>query len=370
MNKKNINIVIGANYGDEGKGLVTNWLSNQYSENDSIIILNNGGAQRGHTVEDQNEFRHVFHHFGSTTNKNYISYCSQFFIINPAIWFIEKEELKYTPQLYIDQNCLVSTPFDMLLNQMMELNRAENEKHGSVGVGIWETICRNKYIPLNFSSNKYHTPLFKKLILTYFQQRIEQNNIQQDIIDNLLTGINLDELYLKFVDDFHSMQTIYKNCSITDIYKKFNNIIIENGQGLLLDQSLNTVHTTPSNTGIKNLNNLVCKNYNNIVNCYYVSRTYLTRHGNGPLENEIDKKELSKDINIDQTNIYNDYQGNIRYGKLNIDELIQRIQNDYIQFKGKINTKNLVLTHCNELNMLVPQNILNNVYYSYNPFNI
>ena len=94
MNKKNINIVIGANYGDEGKGLVTNWLSNQYSSDNSVIILNNGGAQRGHTVEDQSGFRHVFHHFGSTTNKNYISYCSQFFIINPAIWFIEKEELK------------------------------------------------------------------------------------------------------------------------------------------------------------------------------------------------------------------------------------------------------------------------------------
>ena len=69
MNKKNINIVIGANYGDEGKGFVTNWLSNQYDENNSIIILNNGGAQRGHTVESSNGFRHVFHHFGSTSNK-------------------------------------------------------------------------------------------------------------------------------------------------------------------------------------------------------------------------------------------------------------------------------------------------------------
>ena len=95
MHKKNINIVIGANYGDEGKGLITNWLSTQYNENNSIIILNNGGAQRGHTVENELNFRHVFHHFGSTINKNYTSYCSKFFIINPAIWFIETKELNY-----------------------------------------------------------------------------------------------------------------------------------------------------------------------------------------------------------------------------------------------------------------------------------
>ena len=36
--------------------------------------------------------------------------------------------------------------------------------------------------------------------------RIEQNNIKQDIIDNLLSGINLDDLYLKFVEDFQKMQ--------------------------------------------------------------------------------------------------------------------------------------------------------------------
>ena len=39
-------MVIGANYGDEGKGQTANYLT----LNNKGIILNNGGAQRGHTV--------------------------------------------------------------------------------------------------------------------------------------------------------------------------------------------------------------------------------------------------------------------------------------------------------------------------------
>ena len=370
MNKKNINIVIGANYGDEGKGLVTNWLSNQYDENNSIIILNNGGAQRGHTVENSLGFKHIFHHFGSTANKNYASYCSKFFIINPAIWFMEIKELGYIPKLYIDGSCLVSTPFDMLLNQLIELNRTE--KHGSVGVGIWETICRNKHIPLTFDSIKYKTKNFKKMIFNYFQEKIKENEIKEEIKNKLLENVNLDLLYDKFVEDFQSMQTLYRQFSIFDVYNKFDNIIIENGQGLLLDRNVDKIHSTPSNTGIKNLSSLICKNNDNEINTYYVSRTYLTRHGNGPLDNEINKENISKDIKIDETNVYNDYQGNIRYGKLNLNDLMKRIKEDFNQFNLK-NNINFVLTHCNELkneyvdqlNFLKNQNVFNNVYESH-----
>ena len=61
-----IKAVIGANYGDEGKGLVTNFLARKaISENKCpIVVLNNGGAQRGHTVVVGNN-KHIFHHFGT-----------------------------------------------------------------------------------------------------------------------------------------------------------------------------------------------------------------------------------------------------------------------------------------------------------------
>ena len=61
-----IKVVVGANFGDEGKGLMTDYFCHQAtSKNKScIVVMSNGGAQRGHTVNLLDGKRHVFKHFG------------------------------------------------------------------------------------------------------------------------------------------------------------------------------------------------------------------------------------------------------------------------------------------------------------------
>lgn len=56
---KDIKIVCGSNWGDEGKGLMTDYFSQKPN---SIVVCSNGGAQRGHTVTTPDRIRHVFHH--------------------------------------------------------------------------------------------------------------------------------------------------------------------------------------------------------------------------------------------------------------------------------------------------------------------
>lgn len=60
----NVKVVIGSNFGDEGKGLMTDYFCAEASKrNESCIVaLCNGGAQRGHTVVTPDGIRHVFHH--------------------------------------------------------------------------------------------------------------------------------------------------------------------------------------------------------------------------------------------------------------------------------------------------------------------
>ena len=64
---RDIKIVIGANYGDEGKGLMTDFFAADAAGKGmrSLVICSNGGSQRGHTVITPEGIRHVFHHFGS-----------------------------------------------------------------------------------------------------------------------------------------------------------------------------------------------------------------------------------------------------------------------------------------------------------------
>ena len=57
---ENVKIVIGANFGDEGKGLMTDYFSYEAKKNKKscVVVCHNGGAQKGHTVvtkEAQNE---------------------------------------------------------------------------------------------------------------------------------------------------------------------------------------------------------------------------------------------------------------------------------------------------------------------------
>ena len=66
--------VIGANYGDEGKGLITDYLCRQVEN--PLVIRFNGGAQAGHTVTTPEGIRHIFSHFGSGTlaGASYLSF--------------------------------------------------------------------------------------------------------------------------------------------------------------------------------------------------------------------------------------------------------------------------------------------------------
>lgn len=107
---KDIKIVIGGNMGDEGKGLMADYFSQKPN---SIVVCSNGGAQRGHTVVTSTGIRHVFHHFGSGTFNGASTYLSEDFICNPIIFRQEYNELKhlgYYPKIYINQNCMVTTP--------------------------------------------------------------------------------------------------------------------------------------------------------------------------------------------------------------------------------------------------------------------
>ena len=93
--------VIGLGFGDEGKGLVTNWLSqhNQFETNTRF----SGGHQVGHTVVTD-EFRHVFQNFGSATASGVATVWSKDCCIDPIKIKREYEQLKkfdLSPKIYI-----------------------------------------------------------------------------------------------------------------------------------------------------------------------------------------------------------------------------------------------------------------------------
>lgn len=340
--------VIGANYGDEGKGLVTNKLCRDaFLQNKSVLnVLTNGGCQRGHTAYDSNGNRHVYHHFGSGYPYADI-YFSKFYLVNPMIFMEEYNELsKQLHQMnaiYIDDACTLTTPYDMLINRISENNLGEN-RHGSCGYGINETIKRNKYCAVYWkdikeASRSVIVDLIKFVREDYFWKRLELFD-KVTMTPGERTMFDSEIMLENYVDDIIAMRDHVLVESFDNLSKVYDVVVFENAQGLLLDKDRDE-WGTPTKTGMAYIKELTDFK----VVPYYVTRSYLTKHGNGDFDGECSKDEINPNIN-DLTNQPNDYQGELRYGKfdkLHIDLLRNRIRRDSAGYDYKV-----VVTHRNE----------------------
>ena len=316
---------------------MTDYFSNSPN---SIVVCSNGGCQRGHTVITPKGIGHIFHHFGSGTFNKAATYLSEDFILNPMIFKQEYDRLGvlgYTPTVYANDKCMITTPYDMMANQIIEEDRGF-QKHGSCGMGIYETIKRYNSGVWDFD---------RGLIREYYLDEFRINNVGWTNEWRKLFWD--DDIFEHYMEDLEFMKNHFTLVKDDNFLNVFDNIIFEAGQGLVLDQNNKEYypHLTPSNTGIKNpkriIENIKWDDDINIETCY-VSRTYLTRHGKGYLPNERNKGVINRYM-FDKTNVPNPFQDALRYGLLNLKDLYERCSNDVGDF-GDI--KSLALTHCNE----------------------
>lgn len=359
---KNIKIVIGANFGDEGKGLMTDYFCSQL-KGPVLNIRYNGSCQAGHTVVKGNK-RHVFSHFGAGSfNENVVTYLSSYFYINPILFNSEYDKLislGITPKVLVDKDAHVVLLYDMLLNRETEISRG-GEKHGSCGLGLWEAILRERDGYCFKVSEMFCTPLdwYRKIVKcrdTYFQKIVEER------FHKTLLDMETENMYWydEYIVDLYIME-IKKMLSRIEIVnssviKEYNNIVFEGAQGLLLDWGNREYmpHLTASYTGLRNvvsiLKDLDLFVESDIEVCY-VTRTYMTRHGAGRFDSEVSSRN---DLGLfeDKTNVYNKWQGSIRYGLLDIKLLKKSIENDLKYFDGLYEDYkvSLAITHLNETN--------------------
>ncbi len=367
-----VRIVIGSNFGDEGKGLMTDFFSEEMMQQyDSCLnVLSNGGAQRGHTVVRGGQ-RHVFRHFGSGTFCGADTYFPAEFLVNPMIFMKEYRELRaleessaltartepssqhrgvFSPgmmltdrKFYIHPDCPVTTPLEMITNLILEEHRG-NRRHGSVGVGIWETVigggkCFGQLMELTREERrKYLTEDRYQRMLT----RLADQGVKElpDEWKEILRDGGLEEQYL---DDLEDMAALVIPADDT-VLRNYEGIIFENGQGLLLDRRMKWKgygdHTTPSYTGVRNPASILkcafrsenTKDPNEAekirVETVYVTRTYMTRHGAGRFDTECPREAIDPTIR-DLTNLPNPSQGSIRFGRLNYQSLLRRVRRDF-----------------------------------------
>ncbi len=329
--QKTARAVIGAQFGDEGKGRVTDYYAAEVGGN-GIVIRCNGGAQAGHTVVTPDGLRHVFSHVGSGAFAGAATFLSRFFVSNPILFRKEMDALAakgVKPAVYVDSQSPVTTPYDMMINQIVERERG-GDRHGSCGVGFGETIERNL------------TPAYALTVT--------------DLVDRSVLAARLDAMRreyaparlarLGFADAFARNADLFRSDAILERYvedaRRFveaitvadartatrgRHLLFEGAQGLLLDQDRGFFpHVTRSNTGLHNVLALAGELRLERLEVTYATRAYLTRHGAGPMPHELPEKPYPGVV--DATNVPNAYQGTLRFGWLDLDVLRHAIADD------------------------------------------
>lgn len=350
---REIKVVIGKNFGDEGKGAIVNLLCRNQK---ALVVRGNGGAQAGHTVEE-GSFRFVFHQLGSGSLQGCPVFWSKYFL--PDLYKLgeeaeqfgaEKARLeeaeertwdKTLPIIYADPECVCVTIYDVLLNNMVEYLRGES-RHGSCGMGIFETVCRSKQTEyalclgdfadcdesqiaerLKKIRDGYVKPRIKTLLADAHggKSAIEVMSPQYDSeLGNwieLMEDDNIPWNAARIMCD--NFKKFVRLADWQKLSTQYGRIVFENAQGLMLDWDNEeySPHLTASYTGLRNVSEMLKQTeqmaFSTLELCY-VTRTYVTRHGAGRLDHECAREEINPAL-YDLTNVYNPWQGNLRYGK-------------------------------------------------------
>lgn len=313
-------VVIGASYGDEGKGLVSGCLAREAAQKGErvLTVFYNGTLQRAHTFEG------VIHR-GTAAGTSYGSdtFYDAMFVVDPIAIAL----IGITP--IIHPNCRVILPCDVLKNRKIESDRG-TARHGSCGCGLFEAVKRFKSGTCAVTVGDFTNPyeLYQKVKMT-------------------MPAVN-DDLYN--MDNFmRAIAFVTSKCTIArleEVAPKYDEVIFEGGQGLMLDQSNMDFfpHLTPSSVGLTNITDSL-KAINATPELYYVSRSYMTRHGAGRMEDECAKESINPNI-VDTTNVENPWQGALRFGRINMETLYDRIQKDAAQYQAQKKI-NLVFTQLN-----------------------
>lgn len=319
-------IVVGLGFGDEGKGLATDYLCRHSPA--PLVIRFNGGHQAGHTVVTESGHQHIFSTFGAGTLQGIPTYWSSYCTFSPAVLLPEYRSLPTQPLLLVDHSCPVTTHYDILYNRLLESTRGDN-RHGSCGLGFGATVERHQLQALQLYPADLLDPAIYKpklqLIRSYYKAKITQHtpfSFRQFDHDKADLDFEREAQEISVLVEQQVIQLIREEEVFAPI-TPWQTFIFEGAQGVLLDMDFGIApHVTRSNTTSKNALQLLRKHLPDTATSttiLYVTRSYQTRHGAGPI--------LGKEVPLSlvnqehESNQFNEHQGEFRVSCLDLDAL-------------------------------------------------
>lgn len=280
--------VIGAQWGDEGKGRATD----MYAERARLVIRYGGGNNAGHTIV--NEFGTFKLHLlpSGLFYPHTVNIIGTGVVIDPAVLIEEIAALRARninlDRLFISDRAHVIMPYHILQDQMDETLRGES-KIGTTGRGIGPAYADK----MSRVGIRVGDLLNEELLLSRLRQVLDNKN-------KLLTGyygvkeLSLHEIYLTYLDYGRQLAE-----HITDVQPiihraldKDVGVLLEGAQGALLDIDYGSypyvTSSPPGAAGASQGSGIGPTRFSSVVGVY---KAFVSRVGEGPFPTEVDGTE-------------------------------------------------------------------------------
>ena len=278
---KNVNVVLGAFYGDEGKGKIIDYLSHD----SNYAVRFSGGNNAGHTIEvDGKKF--AFHLIPSgILNKNIKAILGNGVVIDPKVLIEEINNLKdngyKVDNLYISEKAHLILPYHIILDELLEKIRDKN-KIGTTKRGIGPAYC-DKFERSGIRMEDFISPRFKDLLKT----NIINKNVFLKAYDYEL--LDFKKIYAEYKEYAKILKPYI--CDTTTMLhnaiRKNENILCEGAQATLLDIDFGSYpYVTSSNPTIGGVMTGTGIGARYINEVYGVIKAYSSRVGEGPYVTE------------------------------------------------------------------------------------
>ncbi|POS01095.1 adenylosuccinate synthetase [Flavobacterium croceum DSM 17960] len=279
-----IDLLLGLQWGDEGKGKIVDVLTSQYD----IIARFQGGPNAGHTLEFDG-IKHVLRTIPSGIfHKNAINIIGNGVVIDPIVLVkeiegLEKFEIDIVSKLLISRKAHIILPSHRLLDAASEAAKGK-AKIGSTLKGIGPTYMdktgRNGIrvgdIELEDFAIRYRNLADKHEQMIRFYDVSIQYNLKE-----------MEDEFFAAIEQLKKLQFIDSEEYLAQAQKQGKSILCEGAQGSLLDVDFGTYpFVTSSNTTAAGACTGLGIAPNKIKEVYGIFKAYTTRVGSGPFPTE------------------------------------------------------------------------------------
>lgn len=277
-------IVIGAQWGDEGKGKITDLLSRSAD----VVVRSQGGVNAGHTVVVKGQTFKLHLIPSGILYPDTECIIGSGTVIDPAVLLEEIEQLKVlnvsVDNLFISQTAHITMPYHRLIDKASEQRRGKY-KLGTTGRGIGPTYAdKSERTGIRVLDLMNPDDLREKLEWT-----INYKNVILEKLYNLspLDPQQVIEEYLNYAEQLRSY-VIDSSLKVYQAIQEKKNLLFEGAQGTLLDLDHGTYpYVTSSNPIAGGACVGAGIGPTMIDRVIGVAKAYTTRVGEGPFPTEL-----------------------------------------------------------------------------------